>query len=39
MKKILSLVLALCMVLSLGAVASAEEATYNMPEMTTEPIP
>lgn len=34
MKKILSLVLALCMVLSLASFAVAEE--YNMPEMNTE---
>ncbi|MBE5795946.1 MAG: extracellular solute-binding protein, partial [Clostridiales bacterium] len=38
MKKLVSLVLALCMVLSLGAFASAETA-YNMPAMnTTDPI-
>lgn len=38
MKKLVSLVLALCMVLSLGSFASAE-AEYNMPAMnTTDPI-
>lgn len=35
MKKLVSLVLALCMVLSLASFATAEDAQYNMPAMNT----